>query len=77
MSEQENGADESVLLGRCGFCGAEVPADVETCPECGRPVVGDALVRPRRPVWVRPLAVLLLLLFLVGLAFWVVHLLRP
>ena len=76
MDEEDEGIDESLLRGRCGFCAAELPAGAAVCPECGHAVGEGLQVRPRRPLWVNLLAILLLGLVVLGLAAWVVHLAR-
>ncbi len=76
MDRPEDTPPEQALQGRCGFCGGELPAGTEVCPHCQREQAEGYLVRPRRPVWVKVLAYLILLMMAAGLVAWVFHLAR-
>ena len=66
--------DEADLAGRCVFCGAQLESGQKTCPQCDHAVGEGYVFRLRRPLWIRVLIWMLLLLFASALIVWVVNL---
>lgn len=71
MSGQDENEPEE-LAGRCRFCGSVLPPSAATCPECGKNGREGYSFAPRRPLWVRVLVYVVLIMLAVGLLAWLV-----